>query len=71
MLLQNSRHYNMPKEKPPNVPSTENGYSVGRYDDLTVLKLTAGANSMTLSLDDVEVYRLIRLLEASLDEQPE
>jgi hypothetical protein len=43
-------------------------YSVGYIDGDTVLKLTCGDLTLALTLSPSEVRRLIRLLEATMDE---
>lgn len=47
------------------------GYSVGRSNDMTIIRLNHGSTSMMMSMNDDEVYRLIRLLEASMDQADE
>jgi len=38
---------------------------------LTLFKLKAGMNTVTMTLTPDEVYRMIRLLRASLNQDPE
>ena len=48
----------------------DNGYSIGYGDGVTLFKLKAGANTVTMALTPDEVYRMIRLLKASLNQDP-
>ena len=62
----------LPPITPQPVPQiNDDGYTVGYIDGLTIFKLKAGMNTLTMSLTPDEVYRLIRLLRASLNQDPE
>ena len=49
----------------------DNGYTIGYSDGLTIFKLKLDANHLTMTLTPDEVYRMIRLLKASLNRDPE
>lgn len=50
------------------VKKVRDTYSVGYIDGNTILKLTSGDLTLALTLSPSEVRRLIRLLEATMDE---
>jgi len=56
---------------PPEPQINDDGYTVGYTDGVTIFKLKAGMNTLTMTLTPDEVYRLIRLLRASLNQDPE
>ena len=56
---------------PPAPQINDDGYTVGYTDGVTIFKLKAGMNSLTMSLTPDEVYRMIRLLKASLNQDPD
>jgi hypothetical protein len=58
-------------EDPPVPQINDNGYTIGYADGLTLFKLKAGMNTVTMTLTPDEVYRMIRLLKASLNQDPE
>ena len=49
----------------------DDGYTIGYSDGVTMFKLKAGMNTFTMTLTPDEVYRMIRLLKASLNQDPE
>jgi hypothetical protein len=60
----------MPEVKPAKV--SEDGYTVGvNNEGLTVLKMTTGYSTSTLTMNEVSTRRLIKLLQATLTEEEE
>lgn len=58
----------MPEVKPAKV--SEDGYTVGvNNEGSTVLKMTTNYNTVTLTMNEVGTRQLIRLLEATLEEE--
>ena len=58
-------------DDPPLPQINDNGYTIGYIDGLTVFKLKANMNTVTMTRTPDEVYRMIRLLKASLNQDPE
>jgi hypothetical protein len=56
---------------PPIPQINDDGYTIGYSDGVTLFKLKAGMSSFTMTLTPDEVYRMIRLLKASLNQDPE
>lgn len=53
-------------------PDTNNeGYTIGSSNGFTVIKVTCGYNTITMTLAPNEVHRMIRLLKASMNQDPE
>jgi hypothetical protein len=60
----------MPEVKPAKV--SEDGYTVGvNNEGSTVLKITTGYSTSTLTMNEVGTRRLIKLLQATLAEEDE
>jgi hypothetical protein len=63
-----ANHPLMPAVKP--VTVSNDGYTVGVNDEgSTVLKMTTNNNTVTLTMNDNATRQLIKLLEATLEEE--
>lgn len=49
----------------------DEGYTVGYVDGKTILKIKAGTQELGVALTPDEVYRMVRLLHASLNQDPQ
>ena len=66
-------NYNVPPVAPvtpSSEPTTCDGYSIGMTDDdRTLLQLTSGYTTLSLTLNDPGVRRMIKMLDATLPEK--
>ena len=62
----------MPEVTPPKEDDVnDDGYTIGSHGDRTILKVKCGYNTTTMSMVPSEVHRMIRLLKASMNQDPE
>lgn len=55
----------------PQQPQMDDGYTIGAKDGNTVFKVKNGNTIVTMFLTPDEVYRMMRLLKASMNQDPE